>query len=202
MVKNKHHLTLFLPRPGLKPAPLSDSPLLRRSLWACGSVCRSPARSCWCFPPPSRASVTAATARKADPYLQLKEGTRQPGLTAQLNEALALPRKLTVVFLHVRPQVSFFDTVGKGAVSHILALLPSCYVHANLRKGNWVSSCSASFQRRECGRKYLKLRRDGFFGWERSDCCTLSPFVGTYQHHPRVFGPPETKRGSVREPLI
>lgn len=67
-----------LPRAGWRP-PLSNSPLPRRSLWACGSASRSPGQSCWSSPPPSRASETAATARRADPYLRLNEETDQPG---------------------------------------------------------------------------------------------------------------------------
>lgn len=41
---------------------------------------------------------------------------------------------------------------------------------------------------------YLKLRWDGFFGWKRPYCRPLSPFIGTYENHPPVFCPPETKR--------
>lgn len=110
-------------------------------------------------------------------------------------------RKLTVVFLHVGPEVSLFYTVGKGAVSNILTLLPSRHVHANLREDNWVSSGfiyadleGAGWRAWKGGGVYLKLQRDGFFGRERSDSCPLSPFKGTYKHHPRVFGPPEIKR--------
>lgn len=54
-----------------------SSPLLQRSLWACGSVCRSPWQSYWRFLHPSRVSETAATAHKADPYLELREGTNK-----------------------------------------------------------------------------------------------------------------------------
>lgn len=48
-----------------------DSPLPQHSLWACGSVCRSPALRCWPSLHPSPASETAATAHKAAPSLQL-----------------------------------------------------------------------------------------------------------------------------------
>lgn len=202
MIKNQPRIKSFPPDPGLKLAPPSDSPLLRRSPWACGSVCRSPGHSCSSFHPPSRASATAATARIADPYLQLDEETDQCGRrrrAAQLNERRLFLRKLTVVFLHVGPQVSLFYTVGKGAVSNILTLLPSRHVHANLREDNWVSSCGDVVSVTSIwGGGYLKLQRDGFFGRERSDSCPLSPFKGTYEHHPRVFGPPEIKRVRLR----
>ena len=41
---------------------------------------------------------------------------------------------------------------------------------------------------------YLKLRWDWLFGWKWSNRCPLSPFMGTYKHHPPVFCPPETER--------
>ena len=44
------------------------------------------------------------------------------------------PTKLTVVFLHVGPKVSFFYTVGKCAIPNVLTLFASCHVHANLKK--------------------------------------------------------------------
>lgn len=45
--------------------------------------------------------------------------------------------ELTVVFLHVGPKVSFFNTVGKCAIPSVLALLASCHMHANLRRENY-----------------------------------------------------------------
>lgn len=56
-----------------------DSPLPQRRLWACGSVCRSPALRCWPSLHPSPASETAATAHKAAPSLQLHRVKREGG---------------------------------------------------------------------------------------------------------------------------
>lgn len=37
---------------------------------------------------------------------------------------------------------------------------------------------------------HLKLRGDWLFGWKRSNCCPLFPFMGTYKHYSSVFCPP------------
>lgn len=54
-----------------------DSPLPQCHLWACGSVCRSPALRCWPSLHPSLTSETAATAHKAAPSLQLNRVERE-----------------------------------------------------------------------------------------------------------------------------
>lgn len=63
-------------------AGLFNSPLPQRSLLACGSVCRSPELSYWRSLRPSQASETAATAHKADPYLELNEGIKMSAITS------------------------------------------------------------------------------------------------------------------------
>lgn len=53
--------------------------------------------------------------------------------------------ELTVVFLHVGPKVSFFNTVGKCAIPNVLALLASCHMHANLRRENDFMTITGGF---------------------------------------------------------
>lgn len=48
---------------------------------------------------------------------------------------IKLSRSLTVVFLHVRPKVSFFLTVSERAIADVLTLLASRYMHADLPTG-------------------------------------------------------------------
>lgn len=114
--------------------------------------------------------------------------------------------KLTVVFLHVGPKVSFLYAVSKRAIPNVLTLLASSHVHANLRKKNniWQSLMEICLNQNNTKNKqpwstamfdtYLKLRWDGFFGWKWSNRCPLFPFMGTNKHHSPIFCPPETER--------
>lgn len=177
-------------------APPAHSPLPRRSPWACGSACRSPGPSGRCPPRPSRASGTAATARTAAPCLQLKAGGRRVSALAPRRRHRRRNSLLfSFMYVHRSRSSALWAKVQFPTYWHFFPAVTCMQIWGETRGS---AAAARPFRTPLRGREYLKLGRDGLFGWQRSDRDPLPPFVGTHQHHPGVSGPPETTGGLVK----
>lgn len=107
--------------------------------------------------------------------------------------------KLTVVFLHVGPKVSFFHTVSKCAVPNVLTLLASCHMHANLNRDQKTFGlhyskseyiiCLANIRWEDCAGNIPQIEMEWVFWLEAVLQLSTFSFHGNLQAPPACLLP-------------